>query len=139
MFYTAKIVKDGKDWLVNFPDKENVITYGTSLKHALEMAEEALNAILECEIDDEITLSKSKVKPNEAKGLYAIPVNPCIEVSYKLLQARKDKSQGAVATKAGITQQAYQKLESGRRSNPTIKTLSKVAKALGKRLEISLV
>lgn len=139
MFYTAKIKQSGDWWEVTFPEKSNVITCGTSLKNALEMAEDALNMVIEMEFEDEIKLVESKIKPNKAKGLYGIQVNPCLEVSYRLLEARKGKTQGSIATKAGITQQAYQKLESGKRSNPTLKTLAKVAKALGKRLDVHLV
>lgn len=139
MFYTAKIVKAEDAWEVSFPDKPNVNTYGESREHAIEMAAEALNAVLECELADGKPLVKAAIKPNEAKGLVPISIDPCLEVSYMLFEARRGKTQGKVAQAAGITQQAYQRMESGSRCNPTIRTLQRVAKALGKRVEVRLV
>lgn len=139
MFYVAKIVQAEDAWEVSFPDKPNVNTYGTSREHALDMAAEALNAVLECELADGKPLIKPTARPNENKGLVPISVDPCLEVSYLLFEARRGKTQGRVAQAAGITQQAYQRMESGSRCNPTIRTLQRVAKALGKRVEVRLV
>jgi antitoxin HicB len=137
MLYTAKITKQDDSWIVEFPDKPNVNTYGESLEDALAMAEEALNAAIESELDQGFPLIEPRTEPN-GSDMHAIEINPRLEVSYRLFEARRGLTQGTVAKAAGITQQAYQKLESAR-GNPTVRTLAKVAAALGKRVEIRFV
>jgi len=51
MNYIAKITNDDEEYIVSFPDKPNINTCGESLEHALEMAEEALNETLVCELE----------------------------------------------------------------------------------------
>jgi antitoxin HicB len=137
MLYAAKITEQDGSWIVEFPDKPNINTYGGSLKDALAMAEEALNAAIESELDMGFPLVEPRTEA-KGNGMHAIELDPRLEVSYRLFEARRGLTQGTVAKAAGITQQAYQKLESAR-SNPTVRTLSRVAKAVGKRVEIRFV
>jgi antitoxin HicB len=137
MLYAAKITKQEGSWIVEFPDKPNINTYGESLKEALAMAEEALNGAIESELSQGFPLVEARTEV-KGTGMHAIAIDPQLEVSYRLFEARRGLTQGKVAKAAGITQQAYQKLESPR-ANPTVRTLSKVAKAIGKRVEIRFV
>jgi predicted RNase H-like HicB family nuclease/DNA-binding XRE family transcriptional regulator len=137
MEYAAKIKQNGKWWEVSFPDKPNVNTCGESLEHALEMAREALNGMLEGELEMEIPLVNPKTKSNTGKGLYAISVNPEIEIAYLIFGARQGKSKVQAAKALGISKEAYQRFETPL-GNPTWETLNRVVKALGKRLEIRL-
>lgn len=52
MTYYCSISKECKDmFVVRFPDMPNVITYGTTEEHALRMAKEALEAVLETAVE----------------------------------------------------------------------------------------
>lgn len=136
MEYLAKIVRYDDGWNVSFPDKVNVHTFGESLEDALKMAEEALNETLEVEFD----MGFDIVPPRRHRGrdLYPVPVRSHIVVAYKLKELRANRSQVEFARLVGTSQQDYQRLEKSR-SNPTIKTLEKIAKASGKRLEVMFV
>jgi len=138
MNYVAKITKDDDEYIVSFPDKPNINTCGESLEHALEMAKEALNETLVCELEFGKHLVMPKAKENSRKSLYAIPVKPEIEIAYMLFEARQGKPIAKVAKEAGISKQAYRSFETPF-ANPTFNTLSNIAKALGKNLEVRLV
>jgi len=79
-----------------------------------------------------------KTKENLKKGLYAIPVKPEIEIAYMIFEARQNKPIAKVAKEAGISKQAYRSFETPF-ANSTFNTLSNIAKALGKNLEIRLI
>jgi predicted RNase H-like HicB family nuclease len=74
MEYAAKIIKNGEWWEVSFPDKPNVNTCGESFEHAMEMAKEALNGMLEGELEMDIPFVMPKVKANSENNLYPIAV-----------------------------------------------------------------
>jgi predicted RNase H-like HicB family nuclease/DNA-binding XRE family transcriptional regulator len=138
MNYVAKITKEENDYIVSFPDKPNVNTCGKSLEHALEMAKEALNETLKCELDFGKHLVVPKTKENKKKNLYSILVEPEVEIAYIIFEARQDKPIEKIAKAAGISKQAYRCFETPF-GNPAFSTLSNIAKALGKHLEIRLV
>ena len=135
MEYFARIQKEGGDFLVFFPDLANVLTYGFTHEHALEMASEALNGVLEAEFErgfDRIPARNYAGKRNH----YPIIVLPHIALAYELKELRKNQTQGEIAKKLGISYQAYQKLENPRKCNPTVKTLERLGQVLGKRLVV---
>lgn len=136
MEYLAKIVSYDDGWNVSFPDKENVNTFGESLEDAIKMAEEALNETLEVEFD--LGFDIVPVGRHRGKDLYPITVRPHIVVAYRLKELRAARTQVEFARLIGTSQQDYQRLEKSR-SNPTIKTLEKIAKANGKRLVVNFV
>jgi len=120
-------------YLVDFPDMPNVLTYGLSEKHALEMAKEALEAILEVEISKGLPIPP----PVFSKG-YPISVSSHIALSLQLRELRGQQSQSDIARKLGLSYQAYQRLENPRKANPTVKTLEKIANVYGRELKIAL-
>src|SRR5574344_26720 len=139
MFYAAKIEKDRElGFVVSFPDLPNVNAFGATKKEALKMAEEALNGSLEVYLDRGMTLIEPRTMPDEDSGLFAIDVKPELEIAYKLFEARRRMKKADVARRAGISPQAYQRFKK-KKNSPTVATLYKLAKAMGKRLEISLV
>jgi antitoxin HicB len=121
---------------VSFPDLPNVNTYGFTHEHALEMASEALNAVLESEFDRGFSLIPARDYSGK-RNHYPIAVLSHIALAYELKTLRKKQTQGALAKKLGISYQAYQKLENPRKCNPTVKTLEKIGVALGKRLVVA--
>ena len=135
--YPAKIVKDNDAYLVSFPDMGNIITFGSSLDEALSHAEEALNGCLESDFERNFTIPA----PSTVNGadVYQIPVAPHIAVAIMLRKLRAERSQIDIARQLNISYQVYQRLENPRKSNPTVKTLEKIARVFGKRFELGFV
>jgi antitoxin HicB len=135
--YPAKIFREGEHYLVSFPDFENINSFGSTLKEALLNAEEALNGCLESDFERNFHISE----PSRCagKGIYCIPVQPHIAVALMLRKLRADNSQIEIARKLKISYQVYQRLENPRKSNPTIKTLEKIARVYGKKMELGFV
>jgi len=133
MVYYCNIKKDGDMFLVDFPDMPNVLTYGLSQDHALEMAKEALEAILVVEISKGMPIC-----PPEYKKGHPVSVANNIAISLRLRELRGEQSQTEIANKLGLSYQAYQRLENPRKANPTVKTLEKIARVYGRELSIAL-
>lgn len=135
--YPAHIAKDNDAYLVSFPDLENVITYGTSIEEALANAEEALNGCLESDFERNFAIPDPSA--SDSPEMHQIPVSPHIAVAIILRKLRADRSQIEIARQLHISYQVYQRLENPRKANPTIKTLEKVARVFGKRVELGFV
>lgn len=131
-FYCTLTDEDGA-LTVEFPDLPNVITYGHGEDEALSMAREALNGTLA----SDVARGMLPPVPSFADG-YPVDVEPHIESAIQLRTLRGESSQAEIAARMGITYQAYQRLENPIAGNPTIKTLEKVARAYGKRLELTI-
>ena len=135
--YPAHIVKDDDTYLVSFPDLENVFTYGSSIEKALSNAEEALNGCLESDFERNFAIPDPSL--GDSPEVYRIAVAPNISVAIMLRKLRADRSQIEIARKLHISYQVYQRLENPRKANPTIKTLEKVARVYGKRVDLSFI
>jgi antitoxin HicB len=131
MTYYCTIEKEGDEYIAAFPDMPNIITCGFSQKEALAMAKEALDACLEADVSRGIVIPK----PIFADG-FAIAVASHIAIAVRLRELRADRTQSEIAEKLGLSYQAYQRLENPRKSNPTIKTLEKIANAFGRELSV---
>ncbi|MDA3958889.1 type II toxin-antitoxin system HicB family antitoxin [Oceanispirochaeta sp.] len=135
MKYKCRLKHEEKGYFVEFPDLNNVFTEGKSIEEALENAYEALNGVLEVEVSH----GQLPAPPSaEGKDLYPIEVAPHIEIAIQLRNLRGRRSQKNIAEKLGLSYQAYQRLENPLKGNPTIKTLEKIAKALGLNLTVTL-
>lgn len=120
-------------FLVIFPDLPNVQTYGATKEEALLNAEDALNGCLASDV------ARGLLPPEPGyrkKGSHAIEVAPHIVVAIQLRQLRGELSQSEIAKRLKITYQSYQLLENPVKGNPTIKNLERVAKVMGKKLEV---
>jgi len=133
MVYRCTIERDGDMFWAQFPDMPNVLTCGFTHEHALEMAKEALDACLEVEVSQGMQIRP----PSFAEG-HPVSVASHIALSLRLRDLRGDRSQTDIASKLGLTYQAYQRLENPRKANPTVKTLEKIARVYGRELSISL-
>ena len=137
MIYYCKLERDDGKLAVSFPDLPNVLTYGESKEEALFNAWEALNGVLETELSSGSLPEEPKTGPG--KGLFPVAVEPHVTIAYQLRKLRGAQSQTEIARKLGISYQAYQRLENPVKGNPSVKTLERVARALGKGLEITIV
>ncbi len=135
--YPVLIEKQDDGYLASFPDLENVMTYGATLEEALHNAEEALNGCIESDFERNFVIpSPSAIL---SKNTYNIPVAPHIAVAMMLRTLRADRPQTEVARQLNISYQVYQRLENPRKANPTVKTLEKIARVFGKRIELGFV
>lgn len=135
--YAAQIEKQDDSYVVTFPDLENVMTYGGTIEEALQNAEEALNGCIESDFERGFVISPPS--SISGKNIFNIPVAPHIAVAIMLRSLRADRPQTEVARQLNISYQVYQRLENPRKANPTIKTLEKIARAFGKRIEFGFV
>ena len=135
--YPATIKKTSGSYLVSFVDFDTINTWGETLTKALANAEEALNGCLESDFERGFILPD----PSEKKGrsVYYIPVRPHIAVALMLRKLRAGRSQREIAHRLNISFQVYQRLENPRRSNPTVKTLEKVARVYGKHVALGFM
>jgi antitoxin HicB len=97
------------------------------------MAKEALDGCLEADI----SLGNAIPKPAFKKG-HPITVANHITVALQLRELRGGQSQTEIAQKLGLSYQAYQRLENPRKSNPTIKTLERIAHVFGRELNVQI-
>lgn len=135
--YAARIKKESDGYLVTFPDFENVVTYGRTVEEAVVNAEEALNGCLESDFERNFKIrDPSRVT---GRNVHQIPVAPHIAVAIMLRTLRADRSQMEIAKQLNITYQVYQRLENPRKANPTVKTLEKIARVFGRRVELGFV
>lgn len=135
--YAARIKKESDGYLVTFPDFENVVTYGITVEEALANAEEALNGCLESDFERNFKIREPSRVPG--RHVHQIPVAPHIAVAIMLRTLRADRSQMEIARELNIAYQVYQRLENPRKANPTIKTLEKIARVFGRRVELGFV
>jgi len=136
MKYYCRIELEDGLYGVTFPDFPNIITVGKDVDEALAMAHEALNDALACDVSRGLPLPK----PTSAKkGWYPVEVLPHILIAWQIRELRGKLSQSEIAQRMGLSYQAYQRLENPVKSNPTIKTLERIAKVMGKQLSIQLV
>jgi antitoxin HicB len=111
----------------------NVLTFGFSHEHALEMAKEALEGCLEVEISKGMS-----IRLPAYSGGYPVTVSSHIALSLRLRELRGEKSQTEIAQRLGLSYQAYQRLENPRKANPTVKTLEKIAHVYGRELNVQI-
>jgi antitoxin HicB len=135
--YPAQIEKQDDGYLVSFPDLENIMTYGATMEEALHNAEEALNGCIESDFERNFVIPSPSAITGEKT--YNIPVAPHIAVAIMLRTLRADRPQTEVARQLNISYQVYQRLENPRKANPTVKTLEKIARVFGKRIELGFV
>lgn len=135
--YPAQLEKQDDGYLVTFPDLENVMTYGATIEEALNNAEEALNGCIESDFERNLVIQSPS--PITDKTTYSIPVAPHIAVAIMLRTLRANRPQTEVARQLNISYQVYQRLENPRKANPTVKTLEKIARVFGKRIELGFV
>ncbi|MBI3925859.1 MAG: type II toxin-antitoxin system HicB family antitoxin [Armatimonadetes bacterium] len=137
--YPARFLPEDDGIVVEFPDLPGCLTEASDWDSALSNAEEALSGWLISVFHRAIELPPPSSLQGEDVRL--IRPFPEVELAYELRRHRREcgRSQEQLAKQLGISYQAYQKLENPGTCNATLKTLRKVSRALGKRLDIQLV
>ncbi|MBI2027637.1 MAG: type II toxin-antitoxin system HicB family antitoxin [Deltaproteobacteria bacterium] len=136
--FQAKIYKDGKYYSVEFPDLQGCLSQGKTEEDALENAREALSLYLEEARNPQWNIPKPK--HYRGSSYHWIYPYEYVAIALMIRQARLNHglSQNQLAERLKITVQQLQKLETPGKSNPTVKTLASIAKALNEDLEIKL-
>jgi antitoxin HicB len=140
MRYPAILTKEGKYTLAEFPDCPGCQTFAGPGQDLASRAGEALEGWLEASLEaGEAPIPPSARLPGQAK-VVQVPVPPTLAAAMAIRWARQEVSlsQAALGKRLGVSQQAVAKLERPG-SNVSIETLEKVARALGKRLDVRLV
>jgi antitoxin HicB len=136
--YPAKItyIKSDRSYLVEFPDLPGCLTEGGTLEQARANAREALSGYLASIFERNFKIPKASSP--RGKGVYMI--EPELEIAVPIFLRRMREinrlTQEDVARELGISYQTYQRLENPSKSNPTIKTLDKLAKVFHKELHL---
>jgi antitoxin HicB len=133
MVYYCTVEKEGDEYIAQFPDMTNVVTCGFSHEEALAMAKEALDVCLDADI-----CQGTNIPPPFYKEGYPIIVASHIVIALQLRDLRGSQTQTDIAKKLGLSYQAYQRLENPRKSNPTIKTLERIAHIFDKELNVKI-
>jgi predicted RNase H-like HicB family nuclease/DNA-binding XRE family transcriptional regulator len=141
MHYDAYISREGKHLLAEFPDCPGCQTFADGGDHLAQAAQEALEGWLEAHLVD------GKVPPRPTshsrtpagKKLAGIPVRAGLAAALTIRWARHDAglTQTELGRLAGVKQQQIAKLEDPD-ENPTLETIEKVAKALGRGVNVAL-
>lgn len=137
MEYAAKITKEGKYTLAEFPDCPGCQTFVTGKESIEAAAQDALQGWLEANLGRDF--APPLPRRHRGKDVLQVPVPPGLAVRIALRWAREEAglTQAQLAKRVGVSQQQIQKLE-GPGANPTLETLDKVARGLGRRLSVAL-
>jgi predicted RNase H-like HicB family nuclease/DNA-binding XRE family transcriptional regulator len=141
MHYDAYVFREGKHLLAEFPDCPGCQTFTEANEDLAHAAQEALEGWLEAHLAD------GKIPPRPTnhsrspagKKLARIPVRAGLTAALTIRWARHEAgfTQGELGRLAGVKQQQIAKLEDPD-ENPTLETIERVAKALGRGLNVAL-
>jgi antitoxin HicB len=130
--YPVNLRKDGKFFVVTFPDIPEAITQGSSRVEALEMAKEALESAIEFYLEDRRPVpAPSRAKPG--KAVVELPASLAAKVLLLNEMLRQKVRPAELARRIGTTPQEVNRLTNIRHTT-RIDGVDKALRALGKRL-----
>jgi antitoxin HicB len=133
--YPYKVEADEDGFLfVQFVDLEEAFTQGETLEEATYNASEVLSAMLAYRLDNNQEIPEPSPCPEN--GYMASP-SPEVQAALLLRKARGNKSLSELASAMKTSWPAVQRLENPHHW-PSLKQLDKAARALGKRLILTL-
>jgi predicted RNase H-like HicB family nuclease/DNA-binding XRE family transcriptional regulator len=140
--YYGVLRADGEgNVLVRFPQHPGVNTFGCDWEEAEDMANEALNLALESDFDRGVKLpALRKPRVGNDERVVLVPLEAEVRMAFVLREWRESAglTQKGMASRLGISYQAYQRMERPGRSNLTVSTLDRIARALDRDLVISV-
>ena len=137
-FFIIHKVEEGGYW-AEFPDLPGCIMEGDSEEEVLSMAKDALSGWLAVRFERNFAIPEAKVL--KGKNVRWVEPNPDVGIPLMIRKIRKELglSQKEVAHRLHIAYQSYQAWENPKIANPTLKQLSKLADAVGKKLVIDMI
>lgn len=141
MHYVARVAREGKFTLIDFQDAPAASVYAEPGEDVATVAREALEEWLSRELrHGEAPPRPGAGRVNPRGDVVKVRIDPQLAVRLQLRWARQDAgiSQGQLAERVGVSRQQISLLESPD-ANLTLRTLERVAGALGLDVEIALV
>lgn len=140
LLYPATITFSEEDngYLVSFVDLPGCITDGETIEEATKNGQEALTGFLASMYERNVPIPEPSVISQEDVYLIEPEADVAVPVMLKHLRESNRLTQSDVAKVLGISYQAYQRLEKPGKSNPTLKTLERLARVYQKRLHLEL-
>ncbi len=137
--YQARIFKDGKRYSVVFPDLPGCFSDGKTKVDAEKNARQSLSLYLEDARDPSWVVPEARSR--SGAGYQWISPHEDVAIPLMIRQARMKHglSQKELASLLSVSFQQVQKLETPGKSNPTVRTLAAISRALNEALEIRLV
>jgi predicted RNase H-like HicB family nuclease/DNA-binding XRE family transcriptional regulator len=139
MQYPAVVSREGGVFLIEFPDCPGCQTFARSAAEVEARGGAALEGWLEVNLEDGGAPPVPSIRRQAPKDadLVRIPVSTQLAAAIEIRWARRDArlSQAALGKRIGVSQQAIAKLEGGK-SNVSLDTLEKVARGLGRAVEL---
>lgn len=136
--YPARIrPQKGGSLLVEFVDLPDTFTEGATLEEALFNAAEVLSAMVGWHMDQGSDIPVPNPKLKGAKGVYYIAPDAKTQAVLLLRQARGSRSLAELARAMDTSWPQAKRLEDPHHW-PSLKTLDKAARVLGKRLVLSM-
>jgi len=140
-YYAILRADDEGNVLVRFPQHPGVNTFGRDWEEAEDMASEALNVALESDFDRGIKLpALRKPRVGKEERVVLVPLEAEVRMAFVLREWRENAgfTQQEMASRLSVSYQAYQRMERPGRSNLTVSTLDRIARALDRDLVISV-
>ncbi len=134
MYYVAKLTREGKHWLVDFPDCPGCQTFGDSKEEALDMAADALAGWLASVLKHGDVPPAAKTRARRAMVPVAVPAPLAVIAMIRRRRAELGLTQKQLADRVGVSEQQMAKLEDPD-TNSSLGSVERVMRALGVRLE----
>jgi DNA-binding XRE family transcriptional regulator/predicted RNase H-like HicB family nuclease len=142
MEYLARATKERQRTLVDFPDCPGCQTFAERGEDIAQLARDALEGWLETHLEDGDAPPRPTTRRRRSGTARLIPIriDPTLAVRLEIRWARQDEnlSQADLAKRLGVSRQQVSLLEA-QGGNLTLGTLLKVAHALGRDVDVSLV
>ncbi len=137
MRYPVNLRKDGRFFLVTFPDIPEAITQGETREEALQAAQDALETALDFYFDEQRTVPSPS---NPKRGQPVIELPPSIAAKVVLMNemVRQRVRPAELARRLHTSPQAVNRLVNLKYSSK-IDGIDEALKALGKTLEVRAV
>ena len=132
--YPAKFEKAAEGgYVVEFIDVPSCVTEGDTLEEAMEMAKEAISAMLYSLDSRKMTIPE----PSKAKGKGIHYIEPELKTAFAItLKKERERlglTQKDVAERLNVNWTYYQRIENPRRTNPTLGTIIKLQKVFNRQ------
>jgi DNA-binding XRE family transcriptional regulator/predicted RNase H-like HicB family nuclease len=138
--YTAFVHREGKHYLIDFPDAPGCHTFAVHKSDIGATAREAIEGWLEA------YLTSGQVPPlprmhhvaRQGEALVCVAIEPklVLAVEFRRMRFMRGWTQRDVAKRVGVSQQQIAKLEDPD-ANPTIETITRVARAFDMDLVVA--